>query len=309
MRRVAALTLPVFAGTMLLQVNTIVDRMFASGLPVGSISALNYAGKVNGMIVSIVAASISTVALPALSRAAANKDLARLRGTMLLAIRGMNLIIIPMTVGMLVLCRPLVQLLFERGAFDAHATSLTATALLYLSLGLFAYALRDIFSRAFYALQDTVTPMINSGITIAVNIVLLVLLVPPYGLAGMAGATSLSGVFSGIQLFWRLRRKIGQAGGREIFTSMLRVILAAGIMGVVVHFFYPLAEGAVPGAGFVPRLIVITACSALGAAVYGGALWLLRAKEIKIAMDLIGSRGGNAREAIIEEEATITRLD
>ena len=133
--------------------------------------------------------------------------------------------------------------------------------------------------------------MINSGITNAVNIVLLVLLVPPYGLAGMAGATSLSGVFSGIQLFWRLRRKIGQAGGREIFTSMLRVILAAGIMGVVVYFFYPLAEGVVPGAGFVPRLIVITACSALGAAVYGGALWVLGAKEVGIALELIRGRG------------------
>ena len=164
-QRVAALTLPVFAGSMLLQVNTIVDRMFASGLPVGSISALNYANKVNGMIISIVATGIATVALPALSRAAANKDLGRLRGTMLLAIRGMNLIIIPMTIGMLVLCRPLVRLLFERGAFDAHATSLTATALLSLSLGLFAYALRDIFSRAFYALQDTVTPMINSAVS------------------------------------------------------------------------------------------------------------------------------------------------
>ena len=66
-QRVAALTLPVFAGSMLLQVNTIVDRMFASGLPVGSISALNYASKVNGMIVSIVATGIATVALPALS--------------------------------------------------------------------------------------------------------------------------------------------------------------------------------------------------------------------------------------------------
>lgn len=289
-RRVALLVLPVFAGTMLLQVNTVVDRIFASGLPVGSISALAYANRVNGLIVSIVAAAIATVSLPALSQAAANRDLTRLRQTMVLAVRGMNALIVPMTIGMVVLRAPLVRLLFERGAFDAEATAMTATALLYLSLGLFAYGLRDIFARAFYALQDTVTPMINSGITIAVNIALLVFLVPRYGLAGLAGATSLSGVFGGGLMLFSLRRKLGHVGAREILGSMLKITIAGLVMGLGVRYLYPMAARLVPGRGFLAQLAVLGSTALCGILIYGAMLYAVRAREIGIAQGFLRRR-------------------
>ncbi|MCL6614937.1 MAG: murein biosynthesis integral membrane protein MurJ [Firmicutes bacterium] len=247
LRRVAVLVLPVFAGTMLLQVNTIVDRIFASRLPVGSISAITYANRINGFVSGIVAAAISTVALPALSQAAAAGDLPRLRRTTVYAAQAMNALVIPMVFGLAVLRVPIVRLLFERGAFDARATQMTATALLYLSLGLAAYGLRDIAARTFYALQDTTTPMTNSLLTVGINIGLLFLLVPRFGLAGLTGATSLSGALGTLLLFVRLRLKTGPIGGRAILDSLVKV----------------------------------------GAAVYAFALWLLRAEEMAIARGIL----------------------
>ena len=285
LRRMAVLVLPVFAGTMLLQVNTFVDRIFASRLPVGSISAITYANRINGFVSGIVAAAISTVALPALSQTAAAGDHARLRQTMVYAARAMNGLVIPMAFGLVVLRTPLVRLLFERGAFDARATAMTATALFYLSLGLAAYGLRDIAARTFYALQDTATPMTNSLITVALNILFLFLLVPRYGLAGLTGATSLSGALGTLLLFVQLRLKMGPIGGHAILGSLAKVTAAA--MAGVVWRLYPVLARLLPGEGFLPRFVILAVTSAFGAAVYAFVLWLLRAEEIAIARGLL----------------------
>lgn len=290
LHKLAVLVFPVFAGTMLLQVNTIVDRFFASGLPEGTISALNYANRINGLLVGLVAMAIATVALPALSQAAATQDLPRLRSMMLYSVQGINVLIIPMTVGMVVLRVPLVRLLFERGAFNAHATEVTSLALLYLSLGLFAYGLRDIFSKVFYALQDTVTPMINSGVTIVVNIILIIVLTPRYGLAGLASATSISGVFGGLQLLLRLKKKIGNVNGQAIAVSFLKITLSSLVMGIAIYFAYPLIRGYLPGNGFFPQLLVMIIATGLGLLVYIIGLILLRSSELTLLGNILKRR-------------------
>jgi putative peptidoglycan lipid II flippase len=280
--RVVKLILPVFAGAILFQVNTIVDRMFASGLPAGTISALNYAGKVNALIISVIAVDIATIALPTLSKAAATNDMERLRHTMLQGVRGINFIVIPTTIGIVALRTPLIQFIYQRGAFDEQATVMTASALCYLSLGLFAYGLREIFSRVFYALNDTLTPMMNSGFTIALNILLLFILVPPFGIAGLAGATSISGIFSGIQLLIRLRHKMGSIYGLKIAVSFLKVLFASLLMGLMLVWIYPLICFMNPGMGFMPQLLRLLIAVIISAPVYLAGLFLLKAEEITV---------------------------
>lgn len=288
--RVARLVLPVFVGTMLLQVNTIIDRAFASGLPVGSISAVGYAGKLTSLIISILATSVGTVSLPALSQAAVCTNREKLRQTMLRAVMAVNVLVVPATVGLIVLRKPIVRLLFERGAFDAVATEKTTTALLYLSLGLFAYGLRDIFGRTFYALQDTMTPMINATMVIAANIVLLTLLVPRYGLAGLTGATSLAGVIAAAVLLLTLRRKMGNVGAINILASLLRITALASVMGLVMHFLYPRVLCYISDDGIIPQILVLAITVALGMVVYATGLVLVKAPEVQIALDAISRR-------------------
>jgi putative peptidoglycan lipid II flippase len=204
-----------------------------------------------------------------------------------MAVCAVNFLVIPIATGLAALRAPLIRLLFERGAFDANATTMTATALLYLAPGLFAYGLRDIFARAFYALQDTITPMINSGITIGANILLLFLLVPRYGLVGLAGATSLSGIAGGLLLLVALRRKLGRIGGKEIFASMLKILSAALAMGLAARLLYPPAALIMPGHGFIKELGALATVGAACAIVYFGLLRLLRARELQIVLSVL----------------------
>lgn len=285
--QVVHLIIPVFTGTILLQVNTVIDRVFASGLPVGTISALNYAGRINNLVISIIAVEIAAISLPNLSRAAALNDIDRLKHTMLEAVRGINLIVIPITIGMVVLRVPLIQLIYQRGIFDKHATTMTATALCYLSVGLFAYGLREIISRVFYALNDTITPMINSGITVILNILLIFLLAPVFGMAGLAGATSISGVFSGIQLLFRLRHKIGSVHGLKIAVSFFKILLASLGMGFFIAWIYPWIRSLNPGSGFFPQLWSLMITTMMSAPLYGIVLLLLKEETLLLVTVLI----------------------
>lgn len=132
--------------------------------------------------------------------------------------------------------------------------------------------------------------MINSGITIAVNIVLIILLVPRFGLAGLAGATSISGVFGGLQLLWRLKRKIGSVHGLAITVSFLKITLSSLVMGAIVYWLYPIIRTFVPGPGFLQQLIAVTGVTVLGMLVYLAGLFMLRAEEITIIKSILQRR-------------------
>lgn len=219
LHRVAVLTLPVLLGQAIQQVNIIFDRTFASWLPTGSISVLDYANRVDGLILGVVISAIATVAYPSLAEAAMSQDRGRLRATFASAMSGIGFLVIPMTAGLMVLSTPIIRFIFERGAFSPADTVRTADALFFLSIGLLAYGGRIVVSRTFFSLQDAKTPMINGIYTVVINLLLLTLfvLLLKLGVRGMALATSISGICGTFMLTWRLRRKIGRINGRRSF--------------------------------------------------------------------------------------------
>jgi putative peptidoglycan lipid II flippase len=290
-RRVVRLVLPVFAGSLVLQINTIFDRIFASGLPDGSIAALGYANRLTGLVFSIVTTAVVTVSLPIMAQAAAVKQMSALKDAMLTAIRGSNCLIMPMSVGMIVLRCPIVKLVFERGAFDSAATELTATALLYLSLGLVAYSIREIVSRVFYAIEDTKTPMINSIFSVSINIMIMILSVPRLGLVGVTLSTSLSGMVSAAMLLFRLRRKIGSVHGKSIIKSLKITIIAALLMAAAVHFSYIGLEHLVQGTSFLMQTVRMAVTVAVGVLVYVLVLYIFKAEELQFVKNLIRRKG------------------
>lgn len=117
------------------------------------------------------------------------------------------IIIMPLTFGAMILRVPVVRFLFERGAFDSRATHMTATALLFYSIGMIGFGLRNILERSFYSLQDTKTPMVNGIMVVGINVILNLVMVKFMGLGGLALATSISAIIGTILLFYRLRKK------------------------------------------------------------------------------------------------------
>ncbi|WP_339060515.1 murein biosynthesis integral membrane protein MurJ [Tepidibacillus marianensis] len=231
MKEMAYIALPVIIGVSVNQINVLVDRTIASQIVEGGISALNYANRLNGFVQGIFVLSISTAMYPLISKMAAENNINGLKKSVSEAISGINLLVVPATVGFIIFAEPLIKLLFGRGAFNAQAISLTASALIFYSIGMIGFGLREILSRAFYSLQDTKTPTINGVVALIMNIVLNIVLSKFLGLGGLALATSISAIVTTVLLFISLRKKIGQFGMKKITISFVQVLFASLIMG------------------------------------------------------------------------------
>lgn len=232
------IALPVIIGMSANQVNLLVDRTIASMVAVGGISALNYANRLNGFVQGIFVLSITTVMYPMISKMAAENNISGLIKSLKEAIGSINILVVPATIGSILFAKPIVRLLFGRGAFDEQAISVTAYALLFYSIGMIGYGLREVLSRAFYSLQDTKTPMYNAAIAVILNIILNIILSRYMGIGGLALATSISAIFCTILLFINLRKKIGPFGVKSISISFIKVLCASLVMGFVAKFTY-----------------------------------------------------------------------
>lgn len=237
LKKIGMLMLPTIFGSAIYQINQLVGTLLASLLREGSVSYLYYADRLVQFPLGVFAIAISTAVLPSLSREAAEGDLVRLKETLSHALRLTMFITIPSMVGLIVLREPIIRLLFERGAFDSFATIMTARALLYYSLGLWAFAALRVFVSAFYSLQDTKTPVKVAVLAMVVNIIFSVILMrTPLEHGGLALALSLASTLQLFLLIFLLRNRLGGIDGRIVVGSMLRSFLSASFMGACIYF-------------------------------------------------------------------------
>ena len=238
LKKILTLIIPVLLGSAVQQINVVVDKTLASNLADGSISALNYAAKMNDVVVSVFIAAITTVVFPMLSKAFAEGDRKSIRNIMEQGINTILIITVPATVGILILSEPIVRVFFERGAFDSTDTVMTSSALFFYSLGLMGISMKLMLNKVFYSLQDTRTPMINGAISVGLNIVLNLIFVRFMDHAGLALATSISATFTTGLLIFNLRKKIGAIGFKGYIKSFMRIFISACVMGIAVYYVY-----------------------------------------------------------------------
>jgi putative peptidoglycan lipid II flippase len=232
------MALPVMLGLSVNQINTLVDRTLASSIVIGGISSLNYASKLTGFIQGIFVMSIVTVLYPKISKMMAEKDTSGIKTVLKKSIIGIMVIVLPATVGIMVLSKPLVTILFGRGAFNSEAVEMTANVLFYYSIGMIGYGLREVLSRVFYSMQNTKTPMYNAALGMTLNVILNIILSRIFGIIGLALATSISGIVTTLLLFMSLRREIGAIGMGSLFKSFIKLISASMLMGATVNFCF-----------------------------------------------------------------------
>lgn len=232
LKQMVILSLPVIIGVSVNQINILVDKTIASQIVLGGISALNYASRLNGFVQGIFISSIATVLYPMISKMVAEENLIGLKNSIVEAINGINLLVLPATLGAMVFAQPIVTLLFGRGAFDAQAIILTSSALFFYSIGMIGFGLREILSRVFYSMQDTKTPMINAAIGMFLNIILNIVLSKYMGISGLALATSIAAIFTTGLMFISLRKKIGPFGIKQISISFVKILFASLLMGI-----------------------------------------------------------------------------
>lgn len=276
------LVIPTAIGTGIQQINSIVDRIIGSGLAEGSIAALNFSNKLGLFVMGLLFASISSVYYTAMANHSANNNMDEFKNLLKGTVNTLSLVIVPASVGFIVLRLPIVKLVFERGAFDGGASEMTSVALMFTAVGLLGFSLRDVFSRAFYALQDTKTPMINGSIAVVINIIFALLLSGPMKVGGLALAMSISGLSASVLLFIALYKRIGDFGVKDMLSTIGKILFAAILMGICVHFTY---NGLTALAG---SLIISLGGSILvGVAVYGVSVTLLGIQEVHSLLAVI----------------------
>jgi putative peptidoglycan lipid II flippase len=229
---------PVIIGSAVYYAGIVVDRIMASGLPDGSIAALNYAFKLNTFVVGIFISAVYLVSLQSLSVLVSKKDYAGFKDAVGENICLMGILIIPMVAGLFVLREQIITVLFKGGSFDEIAVQRTASALGFYSLGLVGISIRDILNSSFYALKDTKSPTINAVIAVILNIVLNLLLIKKIGHTGLALSTSISATVLSLLLFRKIRTKIGSIDEKRMLVTYGKCGAAAFIMGCFAHVIH-----------------------------------------------------------------------
>lgn len=293
-RRMGRLIIPVLVGVGVGQITIIVDQRFASGLAEGSVAALNFANRMMQLPLGLFVSALVVPLFPALSAFAAKKDLASIKVTAAQGVNLLGMVMVPATVGLMLLAQPIVRLLLERGAFDQSDTQITAVALFFLSIGMTGFAVREIFTRVFYSLKDTTTPVVIAAIAVTINVVLNFLLVERYGLAALAFSTSLATYVNITLQGWFLRKRIGALFNSETKWTWLKIGLSSLTMGIVVEtcvWLFNLEAAHLTTMGQVFR---VGGTIAIGGLVYAGAILLLRIPE---AQTLVNAIAGKLRRA------------
>ncbi len=279
-KKVIFLSLPVFVGIAINDLNAIVDRTLASSLVEGSISALSYANKLNSLILGVFVTAITTVIFPLLAEESNNDNIKGMKKIMGYGVNIILLITIPATVGLIVLAKPIVEVAFQRGEFDVTATLMTSKALIFYSLGLVAMALRLLITRVYYSLQDTKTPMINGAISAVFNIVLNLILVKFMAHAGLAFATSIATTIATLLIFYDLKKKIGSLGTKSYIKCGLKSGLASAIMGIAAEIVYK-GLYSILGVSKLYNLISLLFAAGIGVIVYVVLCYIFGIEEIK----------------------------
>ncbi|MEK6777285.1 MAG: murein biosynthesis integral membrane protein MurJ [bacterium] len=236
LRKIFGLMVPGVIGQSVLQINLFVGNLLASLLPTGSITYLFFADRLVQFPLAVFGFSAATAMLPTLSVHASNKNIPEMVETLSKAIRMVLFLMIPSMVGLLVLSTPIVNTLFQRGSFGAAATQGTSAALMFYSLGLWAFAEVRIVAQTFYATQDTWTPMKVAALSLLVNLLLSIILMRYLQHAGLALANSLSSMLNISVLIWILRRRIGPLQGRKILSSVIKIFSASLAMGLFAYY-------------------------------------------------------------------------
>jgi putative peptidoglycan lipid II flippase len=296
-RQIMRFMAPAIIGTAAVQVNVFINTNFASSIvdPAtgtvanGPVSWLNYAFRFMQFPIGVFGVAVATATLPRLSRSTARNDVVEFRKTLAHSLALVFLWCIPSAVGLAILGRPIVALIFEHGRFTAFDTVQTANALAAYSIGLAGYAAVKVLSPAFYALNDARTPMLISLASIAVNYLMNSLLVRPFGHVGLAFSTSTVALVNFLLLALLMRRRLGRLEGRELGRTILLVGTASGVMASAAWAMSEIVT-ALPVNGFLLHCVQVVASLASAAIVFYLICRSLKIKELDDAVNAIGGR-------------------
>jgi putative peptidoglycan lipid II flippase len=286
LRQIVKLYIPVLLGFLVTQIGFVLDRSLASWTGAGSISAMRYATTLIQFALGLVATAIATAVLPTLSRYSEENDMERYKSTFMSGFKMIAVLILPASFWLLVMGGPVISLLYQHGNFTAADKSLTLLALLCYLPGLPFSAFDQLLIFAYYARKNTKTPVIVGVISVGVYALVALTLIQPFGMAGLAIATSAQWTAHALILYFLLKRVIAGYKGFQLGRTLLKVITASALMagasyGIVQQLTRVIGDSTTPS-----RLVLVIAAAGAGAISYLLVIGFLRVEEIGIVWRL-----------------------
>ena len=279
-REVGKLMLPRVFGVAVVQLNFLVNIILASTMVEGSLTGITLGFAIMLMPQIVIAQAIAIAALPTFSAQVARGEISEMRESLATTLRGVVFLSLPASIGLLILRRPIVSMLFERGEFDSRSTDLVAWALLWYAAGLVGHALVEIISRAFYALKDTRTPVLVGAAAMGLNIILSLTLSVGFDrigwapLGGLALANTIATALEALILLWLMRDKLDGLA----FPRVRRGLVATAAASVVLAIFLVLWSNGTSGSSV---WLIGVGGAVFGAGIYWLAALLFRAPEAR----------------------------
>jgi putative peptidoglycan lipid II flippase len=289
-RQVGLLMAPRVLGVAVVQANFLVNTILASGQPEGSLTAINLAFALMMMPLGMIAQAVAIAALPTFSAQIARGEMGEMRASLARTLRAVLFLSLPASAGLILLRQPLVALLYQRGAFDVSSTEQVAWALLWYAAGLVGHSILEIVARAFYALQDTRTPVAVGAAAMGLNVVLSLVLSSFFGRigwaphGGLALANSLATALESLTLVLLIRRRLGGLHWAEIGRGVLATVAATGLMVLALVAWRTAGEAW-------SAVLVGLGGTVVGGVVFWLAALLLRAPEARQMPSLFLQRG------------------
>src|SRR3990172_7150517 len=278
-RQVGRLMAPRLLGVAVVQLNFLVNTIVASGMAAGSLAAITVAFSVMLMPQQAIGQAVAIAALPTFSAQVARGKWNELRSSFVSTLRAILLLVIPASVGLILLREPIVALLFQRGEFTPEDTQLVAWALLWFAAGLLGHSVVEIASRAFYAQQDTRTPVLVGTGAMALNVVLSLTLPGvfarigwmPHG--GLALANSAATFLEMLVLLSIMNKRLRGLEGHRLWNGLAQAAVGSLVMGLAIFGWLALAG---PRQNWLLAIVGV----GLGLLVYAVAAWALKVAEL-----------------------------
>ena len=296
-RKVLQLMGPAVIAASAVQVNVLINSIFASYLEDGAVSWLNIAFRLMQLPLGIFGVAVATVTLPLVSRAAATGNIAEFRGALAHALRLVLLLTIPSAIGLIVLAEPIISLIYEHGRFTSWSTLQTAGALRFYAAGLVGYAAIKVLAPAFYALDRRYLPMIVSFLSIAENFTLNYIFTRylGWGHRGLALSTCAVALTDFVLLYYMMRRYSGGMETATMFKTLGKLFVAGIGLAAVCWFAVEFYLGTGSHLATLPKLIGVLGTVGVGAGVFFGTAYLLRVAELRDIVVMVRRKLGGAR--------------
>jgi len=295
LRRILRLYLPVIVSLVAAGLGVLIDRNLASRTGESSIAWMDYATMLRQFPLGIASMAIATAILPALARQAAQegdhekgeRSSQSFRATLAGGLRMVLFLTIPATVGLLVLARPVVALLFQHGKFDAHDTAQTALALRYYLIGLTFAAVDQPLVFAFYARKDTWRPALVGILGVGFYLIVALPTFRALGMVGLILANDAQLAGHALVMFWLFQRKVGTLRGYGIRQTLFKSLVASAVMGGAVYGAMRGVEYLLHAEGQMRWAFTVIASGGVGLGAYLAMCTLLRCRELRLARTLV----------------------